>query len=125
MRKKVIKKGGIFGMLIQTVIMALLAVILLAIGYSERDGQHLQDLNSGLIMIVGIIPLLLFAFIAAGMIRVLLSQEVSRWIGEESGFKGILIGILGWKFAMVSLIYTFFFPPITGLIGQFAFSGVK
>jgi uncharacterized membrane protein YraQ (UPF0718 family) len=38
---------------------------------------------------------LLFAFIVAGMIQVLLPQELlSKWIGEESGLRGILIGTL-------------------------------
>jgi uncharacterized membrane protein YraQ (UPF0718 family) len=82
-------------MLIPTIIMAILAIVLLAIGYSKGEGQHLQGLNTGLKMIVEIIPLLLFAFIVAGMAQVLLPQELlSRWIGEESGLKGILIGTL-------------------------------
>ena len=164
-------------MLIPTIIMAVLAIVLLAVGYSKGGGQHIQGLNSGLRMIIEIIPLLLFAFIVAGMVQVLLPQEIlSRWIGEESGLKGILIGtlaggvtpggpyvslpvvagllkagagvgtlvafltswslwavsrlpmeigILGWKFTFVRLACTFFFPPIAGLIAQFAFSGVK
>ena len=164
-------------MLIPTIIMAILAIILLAIGYSRGEGQHIQGLNFGMKMIVEIIPLLLFAFIVAGMVQVLLPQELlSKWIGEESGFRGILIGtvaggltpggpyvslpvvagllkagagvgtlvafltawslwavarlpmeigILGWKFTLVRLACTFFFPPIAGILAQFAFSGVK
>lgn len=164
-------------MLIPTIIMAVLAIVLLAVGYSKGEGQHIQGLSSGLRMIIEIIPLLFFAFIVAGMVQVLLPQEVlSRWIGEESGLKGILIGtlaggvtpggpyvslpvvagllkagagvgtlvafltawslwavsrlpmeigILGWKFTFVRLACTFFFPPIAGLLAQFAFSGVK
>ena len=82
-------------MLIPTIIMAILATVLLAIGYSRGEGQHIQGINSSLKMIVEIIPLLLFAFIVAGMIQVLLPQELlSKWIGEESGLKGILIGTL-------------------------------
>lgn len=82
-------------MLIPTIIMAALAIFLLAIGYAKGEAQHIQGLNSGLKMIVQIIPLLLFAFIVAGMVQVLLPQELlSRWIGEESGLKGILIGTL-------------------------------
>lgn len=82
-------------MLIPTIIMAILATVLLAIGYSRGEGQHIQGINSGLKMIVEIIPLLLFAFIVAGMIQVLLPQELlAKWIGEESGLKGILIGTL-------------------------------
>ena len=82
-------------MLIPTVIMAVLAVVLLAVGYSKGEGQHIQGMRSGLKMIVDILPLLLFAFIVAGMVQVLLPQEMlSRWIGEESGLKGIFIGTL-------------------------------
>jgi uncharacterized membrane protein YraQ (UPF0718 family) len=82
-------------MLIPTIIMAILATVLLAIGFSRGQGQHIQGLNFGLKMIVEILPLLLFAFIVAGMIQVLLPQELlSKWIGEESGLKGILIGTL-------------------------------
>ena len=82
-------------MLIPTIIMAILATVLLAIGYSRGEGQHIQGLNSGLKMIVEIIPLLLFAVIVAGMIQVLLPQELlAKWIGEDSGLKGILIGTL-------------------------------
>ncbi|UCE42577.1 MAG: permease [Candidatus Aminicenantes bacterium] len=82
-------------MLIPTIIMGALAIFLLTIGYSKGEGHHIQGLNSGLKMIVEIIPLLLFAFIVAGMIQVLLPQELlSKWIGEESGIKGILIGTL-------------------------------
>jgi len=35
------------------------------------------------------------------------------------------IGILGWKFTLIRLACTFFFPPIAGFIAQLAFSGVK
>jgi uncharacterized membrane protein YraQ (UPF0718 family) len=82
-------------MLFPTIIMAILAIVLLVLGYSKGEGQHIQGLNSGLKMIIEILPLLLFAFIVAGMIQVLLHQELlSRWIGEESGLKGIFIGTL-------------------------------
>jgi len=80
-------------MLLPTIIMAILAIIFLAVGYSRGEGQHVQGLRSGFKMIVEILPLLLFAFIVAGMVQVLLPQELlSKWIGEESGLKGIFIG---------------------------------
>ena len=41
------------------------------------------------------LPLLVFAFIAAGMIPVLLPPElVARWVGQESGMRGIMLGTL-------------------------------
>ena len=164
-------------MLIPTIVMACLAVTLLIIGYSKGEGQHIIGLKSALKMTISILPLLIFAFIMAGMIQTLLPQELlSRWIGEESGIRGILIGtiaggitpggpyvslplaagflragagwgtmvafitawslwgisrlpmeigILGWKFTVVRLACTFFFPPIAGFLAQMLFSGFK
>ena len=164
-------------MLIPTIVMAFIAVALVIIGYSKGEGQHVTGLKSALKMTIEILPLLVFALIVAGMIKVLLPQELmSRWVGEESGFRGILIGtvaggimpggpyvslplaagllragagvgtmvafltawslwavsrmpmelgILGWKFTLVRLACTFFFPPIAGLLAQTFFSGFK
>lgn len=80
-------------MLLPTIIMGLLAIVFLAIGYSKGEGQHILGLRSSLKMTVEILPLLIFAFIVAGMVQVLLPHEtLSRWIGEESGLRGIIIG---------------------------------
>lgn len=80
-------------MLIPTVIMAVLALVLLYIGYQKGEGQHVTGLKSAFDMVIEILPLLVFALIVAGMIRVLLPQELlSKWVGQESGFRGILIG---------------------------------
>ena len=164
-------------MLIPTIIMAALAAILLVIGYCKGQGQHVTGLKSTLNVTVEILPLLIFAFIVAGMVQVLLPQElISKWIGAESGIRGILIGtvagalapggpyvslpiaagllrsgagvgtmvafltgwslwavsrlpmevgILGWKFTLIRLASTFFFPPIAGLIAHLFFAGAK
>ena len=121
-------------------------------------------------MTVQILPLLIFAFIVAGMVQVLVPREIlSEWVGAESGMRGILIGtvtgalapggpyvslpvaagllqagagvgtmvafltgwslwavsrlpmevgIMGWKFTLIRIASTFFFPPIAGLIAQ-------
>lgn len=75
--------------------MGVLAIVLLGIGYYKGQGQHISGVKSALTMTVEILPLLIFAFIVAGMIRVLLPHElISRWVGVESGIKGILIGTL-------------------------------
>lgn len=80
-------------MLIPTLIMALLALILLIIGYSRGEAQHIAGLKFAMKMTIDILPMLVFAFIMAGMIQTLLPQELlSKWIGEESGIRGILIG---------------------------------
>ncbi|MGB2598872.1 MAG: permease [Candidatus Omnitrophota bacterium] len=78
-------------MLIPTIIMGLLALILVSIGYYK--GQHINGMKSALTMLIDILPLLIFAFIVAGMIQALLPKELlSKWIGTESGIRGILIG---------------------------------
>ena len=121
--------------------------------------------------------MLVFAFIVAGMIQLIIPTEmISRWIGAESGFKGILlgtliggvmpggpyislpvaigllrvgasvgtmvafltawsllafarlpleIGIMGWRFTLIRLACTFFFPPIAGLIANTFFSRIS
>lgn len=162
-------------MLAPTIIMGIIAFILLAVGYLNGQGQHVSGLSSAFRMTLEILPLLIFAFIVAGMVRVLLPYDmISRWIGEESGIRGILIGtaagglapggpyvslpvvaallrsgagvgtmvafltgwslwavsrlpmevgILGWKFTLIRLACTFFFPPVAGIIARALFSG--
>ena len=42
-----------------------------------------------------VLPTLIGAFLIAGYIRVLVPEGVvQKWVGEESGFKGILVGYL-------------------------------
>ncbi len=164
-------------MLVPTIVMFVLAVVLVLVGYYKGQGQHVAGLRAGANMVWMIIPLLVFAFIVAGMAQVLIPHDtLSRWIGAESGIRGIMIGtlagaiapggpyvslpivagllktgagvgtmvafltgwslwavgrlpmevgILGWKFTLIRLACTFFFPPIAGLIGQALFGGVK
>lgn len=89
------KKRRRSNMFIPTIIMAVLAVIALIIGFRQGEGLYLKGINSAVKMIVEILPLLFFAFILAGMIQVLLPHElISRWIGDESGMRGIFIGTL-------------------------------
>ena len=171
------KKRSTKTMLIPATIMGILAIALFFIAYFRGQGEHISGIKSALDMIVQITPLLIFAFIVAGMFQVLLPKEViSKWIGTESGIRGIIIGtvagglcpggpfvslpivagllrtgasvgtmvafftgwslwavsrlpmdvgILGWKFTLIRMGTTFFFPPIAGLIAQTFFSSVK
>jgi len=80
-------------MTIPTLIMAVLAALALFWGYFAGQGQHIKGLKISLKMTVEILPLLVFAFVLAGMVQVLLPQaQISRWIGTESGIRGLLIG---------------------------------
>ena len=164
-------------MLIPTIVMGVIAIALLFIGYQKGGGEHILGLKSAGNILIQILPLLIFAFIVAGMIQHLVPYEIiSKWIGAESGFRGILIGtalggltpggpyvsmpiaagllragasvgtmvafltgwslwaitrlpmevgLLGWKFTLIRLACTFFFPPIAGLIANRFFSGVS
>jgi len=80
-------------MLIPTIIMGVVALVLLLVGYQKGAGQHIEGIKSALGMTIGILPLLVFAFTIAGMTQALLSQEmIAKWVGTESGLRGILIG---------------------------------
>ena len=162
-------------MLIPTLIMGLLAIILVYLGYQK--GVHIQGLKASYSMLTQMLPLLVFALVVAGMIQVLIPREIiAKWVGVESGLRGILIGsviggfapggpfvslpiaagllrtgasvgtmvafltgwsllavsrmpleigILGWKFLLVRMACTFFFPPIAGLIANIFFSHTR
>ena len=161
-------------MLIPTIIMGVIAGVLIFIGYQKGGGEHILGLKLSGNLLIQIIPLLIFAFIVAGMVQVLIPGEmISKWVGAESGFRGLLIGtaigsvtpggpfislpiaagmlragasigtmvafmtawsllavsrlpmevgIMGWKFTVIRLACTFFFPPIAGLIANLFFS---
>ncbi len=80
-------------MLIPTIIMGVIALILLFVGYQRGAGQHIAGVKLALGMMIEILPLLLFAFTIAGMTQALLSQQmIAKWVGAESGLRGIFIG---------------------------------
>lgn len=80
-------------MLVPTLLMGALALVLLYMGHSRGEGQHLTGLRAGLDMTVQVLPLLIAAFVVAGMVQVLVPDElVTEWVGSESGTRGILIG---------------------------------
>jgi len=164
-------------MLMPTVVMALIALALFIAVHFQKPGQDMQGMRAGLKMMIEILPLLIFAFIVAGMIQVLVPKEaINRWVGQESGFRGILIGtvvgaftpggpyvsmpiaagllragvgigtmvayitgwslwavarlpmevgMMGWRFTVIRLASTFFFPPIAGWIAQRIVDGWK
>jgi uncharacterized membrane protein YraQ (UPF0718 family) len=90
---KPIRKGN--PMLIPTIVMALVAAALVAVGIISGKGQHIAGVRAGAGLLIEVLPMLCFAFIVAGMVQVLLPKELlSRWVGAESGIKGILVGTL-------------------------------
>lgn len=83
-----------------TIIMAILAVVLLYIGFKRGEGQHVAGLKTALGLTGTTLPLLIFAFIVAGMVQALVSPElISKWVGAESGWRGIFLGTVVGGFA--------------------------
>ncbi|MBI4835239.1 MAG: permease [Planctomycetes bacterium] len=161
-------------MLVPTIIMGILALAFFFTAYFKGGNKHMTGITLSAKMLLEIAPLLICAFIVAGMVQVLIPKELMlKWVGAESGFRGILvgtvsggfmvggpyvslplaaglmkagagtatmvafitswslwavsrmpmeIGILGWKFTMIRLACTFFFPPIAGLIAMVFFT---
>jgi uncharacterized membrane protein YraQ (UPF0718 family) len=82
-------------MWVPTLVMAALAGILVFVGYARGGGQHVVGLMNGLRMTGQVLPLLILSFVAAGMVQVLVPRELlGKWIGQESGLRGILVGTL-------------------------------
>jgi uncharacterized membrane protein YraQ (UPF0718 family) len=80
--------------------MGILALVLVAIGYFRGEGAHVVGTKNALVLLLQVLPLLLFAFMVAGMVQALLPHElIARWIGEESGWRGIFIGTIAGGFA--------------------------
>ena len=80
-------------MLIPTIVMGVIAIIALIVAHQRGDGEHILGLKSAGNLLLEVAPLLIFAFIVAGIIPHLISTEmISKWVGAESGLRGILIG---------------------------------
>ena len=78
-------------MLIPTIIIGIIAVVLVYLSYQK--GVHIQGLKTSWNMLLQMLPLLCLAMIAAGAIQNLISSElITKWIGAESGLRGIFIG---------------------------------
>ncbi len=154
--------------------MGIIAGILIMVGYLRGGGQHIIGLRTAGNMTIQILPLLACAFTVAGMTQVLIPNDIlAKWVGAESGIRGIMIGtvaggfapggpyvslpiaaallraganvgtmvafltgwslwavsrlpmevgVMGWKFTLIRLACSFFFPPIAGILANRFFS---
>jgi uncharacterized membrane protein YraQ (UPF0718 family) len=74
-------------------IMFFIAVALTLVAYLKEPRLALEGLKSGGTLLWGIFPVMVLAFIAAGMIGKVLPRELlSQWLGEGSGLRGLFIG---------------------------------
>ena len=78
------------------VILLLIAIGLAITSFIIGDsGMALSGLVAGLQILIGVIPLLIAAFMIAGISQVLIPQEtIEKWLGAGSGWKGLLLSSL-------------------------------
>ena len=70
-----------------TILLAVVGVL------REGPGILIDALMAGGQMLIKVAPLLIAAFVLAGMLQEVVSKEtVNKWLGKDSGVKGILLG---------------------------------
>lgn len=75
-----------------TLILFAVAAVLALVAYLRDPGLPLIGARNGLAMLVFVLPRLVPALLLAGLLQVLVPQEVvSRYFGRESGLKAIVI----------------------------------
>lgn len=73
------------------IVLALMAIILLFAAY--RQGKHRESLKEAKKMFLAVLPLLLCAFVIVGFMNVLIPEKaLLAWLGDESGWKGLIVG---------------------------------
>ncbi len=81
--------------LLSTLVLAVVAIVLGVIAYLRDPGLPLLGVKNGASMLWFIIPRLVPAIIIAGLLQVLVPQEVvSRHFGRESGLRALVIASL-------------------------------
>ena len=78
-------------------LLALVAVGLAILAWTKGGADMAWDgLRSGGSILISVVPLLIAAFLTAGLIQTLVSREmVTRWLGSKSGWRGLLLACLG------------------------------
>lgn len=80
-------------MLMPTLLMAVMAIVLFVVASQRGHGLAWAGLRQAWKTTLEIMPLLLLAFLVAGLVQVLIPKgSIGNWIGDSSGIKGILIG---------------------------------
>lgn len=96
--------------------MALVALVLIVIAFFQGGAVLVgRGFLAGGKTLLGVLPLIIIAFTIAGSVSTLISREmVSKWLGEEAGWKGPFLGtLLG---ALVPGGPFFFYPLMATLI---------
>jgi len=79
------------------IVLAIVALALALFAWDQGGPKlAIEGLRSGGALLLMVFPLLIAAFLTAGLIQALVSEEtVSRWLGSESGWRGIALACLG------------------------------
>jgi uncharacterized protein len=73
------------------IVLALLALFVTALAFQRGVGR--QGLAESVKLFVQMGPVLLPAFVLAGMMTALVSPEtINQWLGREAGWRGLLVG---------------------------------
>lgn len=73
--------------------MIAVAVILLMIAFLQRRDLPLAGLKTAGLTLWRNLPILLLSFVIAGMVQVLIPGDIiTKWLGAQTGSKGVLIG---------------------------------
>ncbi len=96
--------------------MILVALLLIVIAFFQGGFALVgEGFAAGGRTLVGVIPLIIIAFVVAGAVSSLISKEmVTKWLGKEAGWKGPLFGTL--MGALVPGGPFFFYPLMATLI---------
>jgi len=88
---KIIKRNS------TNIFLALVAAVLAYIAWRQGGSPlAIGGLQSGASLLLRVIPLLIAAFLTAGLIQVLVTKDtISRWLGSESGWRGLALACIG------------------------------
>ncbi|MEC9487955.1 MAG: permease [Halanaerobium sp.] len=78
-----------------TLLMVILAVSLLGISFFKDQEEAKEGLLKSYTLFLNMIPLIITAFLVAGLLETVMPADlVSKYMGENSGITGLLIGSL-------------------------------
>ncbi|UMZ72780.1 permease [Natranaerofaba carboxydovora] len=81
-------------MLLPTLFFVIVAIVLIVL--NSKKGRHRTGLKSGAKQLAAVLPVILIAFMLAGMIEVIIPEEfVKQWLAREAGFRGVILGTIG------------------------------
>jgi uncharacterized membrane protein YraQ (UPF0718 family) len=80
-----------------TLFLILVALVLATVAWRQGGSEQvLEGLLAGGKTLLSVTPLLLAAFVVAGLTQALVSREtIERWLGRGAGWRGILLACLG------------------------------